>query len=90
MCGWRAGDSLDSRGDRWELRQTHERAQILGKSQLFVEILGKLPQAGCPWKAVVNVLKCGRRSWPGAQEPWFGPRGLGQVSATSQPQFPLR
>ena len=49
VCGRRAGDSLDSRGDLWELRQTHERAQILGKSQrlpLFPEILRKILQAG--------------------------------------------
>lgn len=48
VCGWRVGNSLDSRGDRGELRQTHERAQILGKNQLLTEILGKLLQAGCP------------------------------------------
>lgn len=48
VCGWRAGDSLYSRGDLWELGQTHKRAQILGKSQLFSplpEILRKIQQA---------------------------------------------
>ena len=48
VCGWRAGDSLDSRGDLWELGQTHKRAQILGKSQLFPlfpEIFRKIQQA---------------------------------------------
>lgn len=31
VCGWRPGDSLDSRDDVRELGQTHKRAQILGK-----------------------------------------------------------
>lgn len=55
VCGWRAGDSLDSRGDRWELRQTHERAQVLGESQLSVEILGELLRAGCPCGKLLSM-----------------------------------
>lgn len=50
VCGWGAGNSLDSRDDLWELGQTHKRTRILGKSQLlplFLEILRKIQQADC-------------------------------------------
>lgn len=68
VCGWGAGNSLDSRGDLWELRQTHERAQILGKSQLlplFPEILRKIQQPSFQCGDLVSMCEVGREggSW---------------------------
>lgn len=72
-----AGNSLDSRGDPWELRQTHERAQILGKSQLlplFPEILRKIQQPSFQCGELVSICEVGWEggSWPGRQASWFG------------------
>lgn len=92
VCGWRAGDSLDSRGDLWELGQTHKRAQILGKSQLF-------PVSRDLQKDTVSlpfhVLKWGWReeSCPSRQEGlvWVltVTCGCSQVSALLSLSFPI-
>lgn len=98
VCEWEAGNSLDSRDHLWVLGQTHERAQILGKSQLlppFLEIQRKIQQAGCQCgrKAILNMLKWGRREEAGQTGGlvWVRTvtRGLGQVFAPSQPQFSI-
>lgn len=98
VCGWGAGNSLDTRDDLWELGQTHKRTRILGKSQLlplFLEILRKIQQADCQCgrETILNMLKWGRREEAGQTGGlvWVRTvtRGLGQVFAPFQPQFPI-
>lgn len=65
VCGWRAGDSLDSRGDPGIQADTWKGSDS-GQGLTVCRDPGKAT-ASWPsvWKATVNVLTCGRRSWPG-------------------------